>query len=198
MPNLEQEAAWIAQAKKGDDRAFGNLVEAYQIPVYNLCYRMLGTAGDAEDASQEAFLRAYRNMKRYDSNRNFTTWILSIASHYCIDLLRKRRINWLSIDNDEAGPLAEVGPSPEATAVISEKQAAVQIVLKELAPVDRSVVVLKYWYDMSYEEIAGTLNLTESAVKSRLHRARRDLAKNWMTAEKTTSVRGLRDEASAI
>jgi len=198
MPNLEREAAWIAQAQKGDDRAFGNLVEAYQIPVYNLCYRMLGTAGDAEDASQEAFLRAYRNMKRYDSNRNFTTWILSIASHYCIDLLRKRRIKWLSIENDEAGPLAEAGPSPEATAVMSEKQAAVQTVLKELAPVDRSVVVLKYWYDMSYEEIAGTLSLTESAVKSRLHRARRDLAKNWMTAEKATSVRGLRDEASAI
>lgn len=198
MPNREQEAVWIAKARKGDDIAFGNLVEAYQLPVYNLCYRMLGSAGDAEDASQEAFLRAYRNLKRYDPKRSFTNWLLSIASHYCIDRLRKRRIKWLSLEDETAGPLAEKGLSPEGSAVVLEKQEAVQAVLKELAPVDRSAVVLKYWYDMSYEDIAATLSLTESAVKSRLHRARRELAQHWMNAETTASLRGLQDEPSAV
>jgi len=198
MPNQGQEAAWIAKACKGDDIAFGNLVEAYQLPVYNLCYRMLGSAGDAEDASQEAFLRAYRNLKRYDPKRSFTNWMLSIASHYCIDRLRKRRIKWLSLEDESSSPLAEKGLSPEGSTLVLEEQEAVQAVLKELAPVDRSAVVLKYWYDMSYEEIAATLSLSESAVKSRLHRARKELAQRWMTAETSTSLRGLKDEASAV
>ena len=86
----ENESEWLDGAIEGDDDAFAQLVELYQKPVYNLCYRMLGTPGDAEDAAQEAFLRAYKNLRRYDRNRSFATWLLSIASHYCIDQLRKR------------------------------------------------------------------------------------------------------------
>lgn len=72
----EQETLWIQQAIKGDDEAFGRLVENYQTPVYHLCYRMLGNSNDAEDAAQESFIRAYRYLKKYDPNRSFATWII--------------------------------------------------------------------------------------------------------------------------
>jgi len=198
MQHRPEEAAWITAARNGDDIAFGNLVEAYQVPVYNLCYRMLGTPGDAEDAAQETFLKAYRHLKRYDPKRSFTNWLLSIASHHCIDRLRRRRIKWLSLEGEEVGPLAEQGLSPEGSAVAGEQQASIKALLEELSPTDRSAVVLKYWYDMSYEEIAETLSLTQSAVKSRLHRARRELAEHWVAVQPAAAVGGLRDEASAI
>src|SRR4030067_1086389 len=89
-PVHDNERGWLIQAQKGDAEAFTRLVEAYQRAVFDLCYRMLGNAEDAEDAAQETFLRAYKFMRRYDLNRPFSTWILSIAAHYCIDQARHR------------------------------------------------------------------------------------------------------------
>ena len=86
---IDNESEWLVRVMEGDDLAFTRLVEKYQRPVYNLCYRMLGNAGDAEDAAQEAFLRAYKSLNRYDQKRPFATWLLSIASHYCIDQPRQ-------------------------------------------------------------------------------------------------------------
>ena len=85
------EAELLSKAQQGDAQAFTWLVETYQRPVFNLCYRMLGNAQDAEDAAQETFLRAYKNLRRYDRSRPFSTWLLSIAAHYCIDQARRRR-----------------------------------------------------------------------------------------------------------
>jgi RNA polymerase sigma-70 factor (ECF subfamily) len=87
----DTEPGWLDKALNGDAQAFTDLVEAYQKPVYNLCYRMLGNSQDAEDAAQETFLRAYKSMRRYDRSRPFSTWLLSIAAHYCIDQIRRRR-----------------------------------------------------------------------------------------------------------
>ena len=83
------EPVWIARAQKGSAEAFTHLVEAYQTPVYNLCSRMLGDAYEAEDAAQETFLRAYQNLKRYDDQRSFSTWLLSIAAHDLLCRLRQ-------------------------------------------------------------------------------------------------------------
>ena len=181
----DNEAIWLAQARAGDDDAFTHIVEAYQKPVFSLCYRMLGNAGDAEDAAQEAFLRAYRHLHRYDPSRSFATWLLSIASHYCIDRLRKKRLPSFSIDNEahDWWQPPDPGPSPEKVMVLDEKQLRVRDLLDVLAPKDRAAVVLHYWYDYSYEEIAESLALSESAVKSRLYRARRALAESWQTQE---------------
>jgi len=185
------ETEWLQQARRGDQAAFGRLVVAYQKPVYNLSYRMLGNRGEAEEASQEAFLRAYTRLHTYDPKRPFRSWMLSIASHYCIDLLRKRRITWLSFEDEIAVPggstenntvatrthLASRSPNPEAVVAQKEREAQVQQLLTVLSPTDRAAITLRYWYDYSYKDIAQTLNLTISAVKSRLHRARRGLAK---------------------
>ncbi len=180
---MDGEKAWIYQAQHGSDEAFTRLVEAYQTHVYNLCYRMLGDQQSAEDAAQETFLRAYQHLHRYDQKRPFATWLLSIAAHYCIDRMRRRKflVNSIEESEEEAGfemPDADA-PNPEAEALRSEQRERMQSVLLRLDSVDRAAVVLRYWHDSSEAEIADTLNLTVSAVKSRLHRARRELAGLW-------------------
>jgi RNA polymerase sigma-70 factor (ECF subfamily) len=173
----------IVKAQKGDQLAFTEMVEAYQRPVFNLCYRMLGDPEDAEDAAQETFLRAYDHLQRYDQQRSFSTWLLSIAAHHCIDQLRKRRYTILSMDTFPNLDIADVKPGPEASFSRHEDQQRVQSLLKSLAPADRAAVVMYYWYDFSYDEIAESLNLTPSAIKSRLHRARLALAQTWTDQE---------------
>jgi len=172
------EARWLRQARNGDQAAFGRLVNAYQTPVYNLAYRMLGNGAEAEEAAQEAFVRAYKYLDSYDPNRSFKTWLLSITSHYCIDCIRKRHITWLSLNEEIAAPgqLREQRHDPESEVVEREREEQIQTLLQSLSPTDRAAVTLLYWYDYSYEEIAEALELTVSAVKSRLYRARRALA----------------------
>ena len=173
------ESEVIAQALDGDLDAFGELVRLYERPVFNLAYRMLGEAGEAEDAAQEAFIKAYSNLHRYDVNRSFKTWILSITSNHCIDRLRKRRLTYLSIDEPLPAHPALVSDfaNPESAALAEERSAEVQGMLDQLSEEYRLVVILRYWYDMSYAEIAEMLDTSESAIKSRLFRARQALAK---------------------
>lgn len=178
------ENEWLQCAQQGDDEAFANLVELYQNPVYNLCYRMTGNAQEAEDAAQETFWRAYQAIRRYDANRSFITWLLSIAAHYCIDQHRKRRLPTFALEllPDEDVPFVSVGP--EGAAIQSEDEQCLHRMLAELKPQDRGAVILRYWYDFSEQEISEALAITVSAVKSRLHRARQALAQQW-TAQQT-------------
>ncbi len=181
---MNDELTWVIQAQQGSDEAFTMLVEEHQTHVYNLCYRMLGEPEAAEDAAQESFLRAYQNLQRYDRNRPFATWLLSIAAHYCIDRLRRRKLSMFSLDeeNDEgvAFEIADpASPNPEAESVKREERDRLHILLKDLDATDRAAIILRYWNDCSEIEIADSLNLTVSAVKSRLHRARRALAGMW-------------------
>ena len=176
--DVTEEEQWIAAARRGDKAAFGHLVEAYQNPVYNLAYRMLGNGPEAEDAAQEAFVRAYKHLDSYDPKRPFSTWLFSIASHYCIDQLRRRRIDWLPLKEEIAEPvrLATASPNPEAVVTDRDREAWIQRLMGTLSPTDRAAITLHYWYDCPYDEIADVLDLTVSAVKSRLYRARRALA----------------------
>jgi RNA polymerase sigma-70 factor (ECF subfamily) len=179
---VTDEKTWIVQAQHGDDDAFTNLVEAYQKPVHNLCYRMLGEMEAAEDAAQETFLKAYQNLARYDRERSFATWLLSIAAHHCIDKLRRRRFSVVSIDEDEEGQTDipdRSAPDPESEIMKNQQRERLQVSLQSLDPTDRAAVVMRYWQDCSEVEIAQALKLTVPAVKSRLHRARRELADLW-------------------
>jgi len=175
---MDQERAWIEQALKGDRVAFGHLVRAYERPVYNLTYRMLGDPAAAEDAAQETFLRAYTKLATYQPGRKFVNWLLSIASHYCIDRLRRKsRAPQLSLEEPlPAQWLTSKDPLPEQVVKRKQERERVRQSLDTLPPDYRAAIVLRYWYDMSYREIAGVMNTTDSAIKSRLHRARRMLA----------------------
>jgi RNA polymerase sigma-70 factor (ECF subfamily) len=189
---VSDELAWVVQALQGSDEAFTKLVEEHQTHVYNLCYRMLGEPEAAEDAAQETFLRAYQNLHRYDRNRPFATWLLSIGAHYCIDQLRRRKLSVFSMDKDnDEGTVFEIAdtasPDPEVESIKRDDRDRLHLLLHELDDTDRAAVILRYWYDYSEIEIAETLRLTVSAVKSRLHRSRRALAAMWQ--EKSPRLR---------
>jgi RNA polymerase sigma-70 factor (ECF subfamily) len=182
---MDQEGLWVAQAQQGDQRAFAHLVDTYQAPVYNLCYRMLGNAPEAEDAAQETFVRVYRHLKAYDPQKRLSSWILAVASHYCIDRLRRRRIKWLPLEGIlPVRPNATDAVHPEDAIIEHESCAEIKDLLQALPAAYRVVIVLRYWQDLSYAEIAWVVGSTESAVKSRLHRARRMLAERVMAQRK--------------
>jgi RNA polymerase sigma-70 factor (ECF subfamily) len=176
---MEEEKVWIQQALAGDQEAFACLVKAYQTAVYNLTYRMLGNAAEAEDAAQEAFLKAYTRLNTYDSDKKFSSWLLAIASHHCIDRLRQRRF---ALSLDELPPWRWLSSShrPEEVVIRSQERDEVHQLLDQLPPHYRAAVILRYWHDLSYQEIAEAMEITESAVKSTLYRARQKLAQKTL------------------
>src|SRR5436853_930644 len=172
------EAALVELVLAGDQDVFAVLVERYKDAVRNLAYRMLGNVTEAEDVTQEAFVRAYTQLATYKPTHKFSTWLLSIASHLAIDQLRRRRFLALPLEDVPfLDWIADVGTGPEQSALEGEQQDEVQTYLQRLPGKYRAVIVLRYWYDFSYEEIARTLNLTPALVKARLHRARELLAR---------------------
>ena len=164
------ELGWIEAAQHGDHVAFARLVDTYQQAVYNLAYRMLGSA-DADDAAQEVFLRAYLKLATYDRTRKFSTWLLSIASNYCIDVLRKRRATLVDLDDVEY-VVESREPGPEQSAVDAEERYTIQRAIDALPPGYRLVTILRYAYDLPYDEIERITGLSESTIKTRLFRAR--------------------------
>lgn len=182
--NAAQELEWLKLAQRGDRAAFARLVQAYQGPVYNLCYRMLGNAVEAEDAVQETFLRVYTKLGTYSQEHKLSSWILSIGSHYCIDRLRRRRGEMFSLDEEPVAmaiPARQAGP--EESALSAETRDAVQAAVNKLDAAYRVPLILRYWHDLSYAEIADVMGLTVQAVKSRLHRARLQMIESAATAD---------------
>jgi RNA polymerase sigma factor (sigma-70 family) len=161
-----------------DQDAFTVLVERYKDAVQNLAYRMLSNTAEAEDVTQETFVRAYTQLATYKPAHKFSTWLLSIASHLAIDQLRRRRFLALPLEDVPFLEwIVDSGASPEQSTLRGEQQDEIQVYLQRLPGKYRAVIVLRYWYDFSYEEIARTLNLTPALVKARLHRARELLAR---------------------
>ena len=187
MSNLEVE--WLKRAIQGDQDAFSNIVETYQKPVFNLCYRMLGNAQDAEDAAQETFLRAFKSIRRYDLNRAFSSWLLSIAAHYCIDQIRRSRVTVTPIEELPVPDIPDTSPGIESRLSLKEEQNRMNGLLANLDPIDKAAIVMFYWYDFSYDEICQALSISMSALKSRLHRARRALAVQWQERYPEKSVK---------
>ena len=183
MDPAEEEQIWILRSLQGDQQAFANLVSRYQRQVYNLSYRMLGNPEDAEDAAQEVFLRAYTALPSFELGRKFSSWLLSIASNLCIDILRRRRFAWTSLE-DVSFRLVSPIEEPSGAVLRQEQAGQMQHLLQCLPEKYRLVVVLRYWYDLAYEEIAATTGLSLNTVKTRLHRARLMLAKALQEEER--------------
>lgn len=190
------EAELLSRLKQGESEAFTPLVEMYQTPVYNLCYRMLGNPQDAEDAAQETFWRAYQAIHRYDPRRSFATWLLSIAAHYCIDQQRKRKLPSFDIDLLPEGNVPDHSPTPERVISQKEQDQILHNMLDKMNPQDRAAIILRYWYDFSEKEISKALKLSISAVKSRLFRARRQMAKIWGSTQLNSISTGEKQHVS--
>ena len=172
----EQEAALVAKAKAGDRAAFEALVRATSSDIYTLAYRLTGNEEDAGDVMQDAYLRAFRSIKRFRGDARFSTWMYRITANCAATHLAKRakgRTEELSLDEPVADMRPEVDPEQVAEAGLLRDR--VTDALAELPPRLRAVVVLRDVYDLPHEAIANELGITEAAAKVRLHRARRKL-----------------------
>lgn len=186
LTEAEGESAAIRAVLAGNSEAFQPLVEAHQASVYNLALRMLGNAREAEDAAQDAFVHAYARLASYKPEWRFKTWLMTIASNLCIDRLRRRKLEptvFADLTRSEGEPGEEIEfvshePGPDAVVVRQQRDDAVRSMLLELPVEDRLVVVMFYFNDMSYDEIAKATGTTVSAVKSRLFRARQKMAQS--------------------
>ena len=167
----------IERARRGDHAAFGQLVERYKESIYRLTYRILRQPGDAEDAAQEAFVRAYVAIDSFNPQFRFYTWLASIAQHVCFRSLRSR--DWRVVSVDPAmvrASRAHLEDGPEIGLLLRERDEAIRGLVDRLPGKYRQVLILRHWHELSYEEIAHTTELSLSAVKTRLHRARQMLA----------------------
>lgn len=170
----------VTAAQQGDQAAFGALVEKYQAMAYSQALRMLGNPDDAADATQDAFLNAWRALPGFQGQSSFSTWLYRLTSNACIDLLRRsKRRPTLSItvaDEDEEGPQETDIPderwSPERELERKETRQTVRSGLSALSPEHREVLALREFEGLSYQEIAQLLELEEGTVKSRIARAR--------------------------
>jgi RNA polymerase sigma-70 factor (ECF subfamily) len=175
-PQEEQTIALVERSLAGEPMAFMLLVEWYTGAIYALAHRMLGNPQDAEDACQETFLRAYLHLARFDRSRRFKTWLLAIASNYCVDRLRRRHDHQLPLDA-VTYPDDDATLEPEAQTLRAEERRLVRQALHQLPANYRQLSLLRYWHDLSYREMERVTGLSEAIIKSRLYRARQMLAR---------------------
>ncbi len=172
----EKERALVARAQVGDVDAFAELVREAQAEVYTLAYRLTGNDDDAKDVAQDAFLRAFRSIKRFRGDARFSTWMYRITANCAATHLSKRsKAGHDEIQDDDALPDERPESNPEGMAEAGILRDKMTAALAKLPPSLRVVVVLRDVYDLPHEDIASELGITESAAKVRLHRARRKL-----------------------
>ena len=178
----EHEKHCIERVLKGDVNAFEHLVHAYEKTVYNLALRSLGNRQDAEDVTQEAFLKAYRSLSSYRGDSKFSVWLYRIVSNLCLDQLRARQrrpAQSLTVENDEGESeeleITDEHFSPERLLDRKLTRESVQRGLASLPDDARQILLLRELQGLSYEEIGQTLDLEPGTVKSRIFRARKRL-----------------------
>jgi RNA polymerase sigma-70 factor (ECF subfamily) len=171
QPAAETELELITQAQQGDRRAFGELVRCHREGVVNVVYRLCGDANLAEDAAQEAFIRAWQHLPGYRPRSPFRNWVYRIATNVALDSLRRERE---TVDID-ALSLATSGEGPEATLEGKERGERVRQAVLALPSASRAVLILREYDGLSYQEIADTLDIPMGTVMSRLNYARNRL-----------------------
>jgi len=171
-------ATALIRARQGDEDAFGALVQQHSRKVFQLAFRMMGNEQDAEDVVQESFLRAYRQLGRFQARADFGTWLYRIAANCAVDMMRsgQRRLSARSEVLDEAAPLPETGqPSPERLAESAQLNRFVNDALEGLSAIERAAFTLRHHEGRSIDEICRTLDLGKSAAKHAVFRAVRKL-----------------------
>jgi RNA polymerase sigma-70 factor, ECF subfamily len=168
------DAALVSRSIAGDATAFEALVARHQRSLYTVAFRMLGNKEDAADALQGALIKSYEHLDSFDPRHRFFSWIYRIVVNECLNMLRARR------PEDVLNPaLAAVG-TPYDTAAASQRATQVQKALMQLTTDARTVIVLRHFGDLSYDEIAETLGVPSKTVKSRLHSARQKLGEQLL------------------
>ncbi|MDL5049264.1 sigma-70 family RNA polymerase sigma factor [Oscillatoria amoena NRMC-F 0135] len=163
-----------------DEQAFAKLMQRYKRPVYHMILKMVRNVDDAEDLTIESFAKAFRSLHRFKKDFTFSTWLFRIATNNTIDYIRKKRLNTLSISNsftDSDGDSVSIDVedenlNPQEVSIKAQKEELIQVFVDKLPPKYQKLVRLRYFHELSYEEIAKELEAPLGTVKAQLHRAR--------------------------
>jgi RNA polymerase sigma-70 factor (ECF subfamily) len=189
LEDAQAAALLVRRCIAGDAAAWEEIVQRYHRRIYNICYRFAGSGENAEDLTQEVFIKMYRTLNTYDVDRGaFMTWVTTITRNLLVDHFRKKRQERMT-DSLDAAPseqedamalserIPDRGPSPDAEVQSREAGQAVHQALQKLSPELREAVILRDLQDMDYREIAAVLRVPEGTVKSRINRGRTELAR---------------------
>jgi RNA polymerase sigma-70 factor (ECF subfamily) len=179
---LEQDAQLVQQCLQGDASAWEELVRRHTRRIFNICYRFTGNGTEAEDLSQDVFLRVYRTLGSYRSaHGGFATWVTSVTRNLLIDHYRRTKRDRLTDSLDDAMPVVEskesAGRRPDQQLLLGELSSQVQAGLAKLSPDLREAVILRDLQQLEYAEIQQVLSVPEGTVKSRINRGRIELAR---------------------
>lgn len=182
MSEEKREQQLVSAARQGDMAAFESLVHLYEKRVFALTLRMCGNREDAAEAAQEAFLAAWQGLAFFRGDSSFSTWLYRLASNACVDLLRRESRHRTAagpyLDDEELNlEVPDAMPSPQDEAERRELREEIERGLAALSPEHREVLVLRELHQLSYDEIAETLDLDVGTVKSRISRGRKQLRK---------------------
>ncbi len=175
--------------ENGDEQAYAKLMERYKRPVYHMVLKMVRNVDDAEDLTIEAFAKAFKNLHRFKKDYTFSTWLFRIATNNAIDFIRKKKLETMSLDtsfHDDNGEAVQIDVedknlNPQERAIKTQKIELIQLFVTKLPSKYQRLVRLRYFDELSYEEIATELDAPLGTVKAQLHRARElmyDLVKN--------------------
>ena len=178
----QQEQQWIDAARRGDQEAFGHLVQLYEKRVFALTTRLCGNPDDAQEAAQEAFLAAWQGLAFFRGDSSFSTWLYRLTHNACMDLLRKEQRHSSaagpSLDDEEVNlEIAAPTESPQEAAERNELRRAIVLGLQSLPEAYREALILRELHQLSYEEIAQSTDTDLGTVKSRINRGRKLLRK---------------------
>jgi RNA polymerase sigma factor (sigma-70 family) len=171
----------IDMAVGGDDKAYAKLLQRYKRPVYHMILKMVRNVDDAEDLMMESFSKAFRSLHKFKKDFTFSTWLFRIATNNTIDHIRKKKVNTMSIENtwtDDDGQSVSIDVedkgllNPQDEAIKAQKEELIQVFVNMLPPKYQKLVRLRYFHELSYEEIAVELDAPLGTVKAQLHRAR--------------------------
>jgi RNA polymerase sigma-70 factor (ECF subfamily) len=175
--SISTDGSIVIRTRRGEIDAYGALVNHYQDLVFNICYRLLGEWKEAEDFTQETFIRAYHHLDSYDVTRPFGPWIRRVATNLCFNQIqRKQSKQDREMDDERLGQSPSGLDDPEAITVRSERSQMIRSALVKLPDHYRIAIELRHFQDLTYQEMADEMNLPLNTVKSHLYRARKRLA----------------------
>ncbi len=189
MDDVNPISSIIERCLAGESDAWEEIVRGHNRRIYNICYRFTGSPDDAEDVTQEVFIKIYRTLSSYDSAKGaFTTWITTVTRNLLVDNYRRNKMERLSdsmdapTGSDEDGltlgeQIADDGPSQDEQMSTKQTQKMVQSALLKVSPDLREALILRDLHDLDYKEIAAALRVPEGTVKSRINRGRTELAR---------------------
>lgn len=170
---MEEDLHWVSQVLSGDKQAYAHIIHKYKNPLYATILRMTRNPQDAQDLVQEAFIKIYHQLDKYEQKGSFSSWLYRVAINHCMDEFRKKSYK---VKSEEINELHAINSNhPEIVFLKKEKQRQLERLIATLPEEERLIILLRYVNELSYSEISESLGLSLSSVRNKLHRAKKKM-----------------------